>query len=129
MYGPAGTCYVYRSYGVHWCFNVVTEREGFPSAVLVRALEPVDGVATMARRREQDNRRLLCSGPGRLCQALAITDALNKARLSGPRICIKQSTPPPSTKVGSGARIGITRAADWPLRFFERGSPWLSRRG
>ena len=129
MYGPPGTAYVYRSYGVHWCFNVVTAREEYPAAVLVRALEPVRGLAAMSRRRGRDEPRLLCAGPGRLTQALGITAAMNEAPLDGGRICIKQATPPSRRKVGYGPRVGITKAADWPLRFFEIDSPWLSRRG
>jgi DNA-3-methyladenine glycosylase len=129
MYGPPGTAYVYRSYGVHWCFNVVTEREEYPAAVLVRALEPIRGLAAMSRRRGRDEPRLLCAGPGRLTQALGITAAMNEAPLDGARVCIKQATPPSRGKVGSGPRVGIMRAADWPLRFFEIDSPWLSRRG
>ena len=129
MYGAPGTAYVYRSYGVHWCFNVVTERDDYPAAVLVRALEPLRGMKVMSRRRSQDNLRLLCSGPGRLTQALGITAALNRARLDGARICIKQGTLLSEEEAGSGPRVGISHAADWPLRFFVKGSRWLSRRG
>ena len=128
MYGPAGTAYVYRSYGVHWCFNVVTERSDFPAAVLIRALEPITGISTMARRRGRRERQLLCSGPGRLCQAMAITDSLNRHRLDGPRILIAPAASGPC-EVGISARIGVSQAADWPLRFFAKNSPWLSRRG
>ncbi len=128
MYGPPGTAYVYRSYGVHWCFNVVTEQQDFPAAVLVRALEPVAGIRTMARRRGRQEHRLLCSGPGKLCQALAITDAFNRVRLHGPRIRIRLPQAPASESMASGPRIGVSRAAGWPLRFFMKESPWLSRR-
>lgn len=129
MYGAPGTAYVYRSYGVHWCFNVVTERDDYPAAVLVRALEPLRGMKVMSRRRSQDDLRLFCSGPGRLTQALGITGALNRARLDSARICIRQAALLSEEEVGSGPRVGISRAADWPLRFFVRGSRWLSRRG
>ena len=129
MYGAPGSAYVYRSYGVHWCFNVVTERDDYPAAVLVRALEPLRGMKVMSRRRSQDDLRLLCSGPGRLTQALGITAALNRARLDGVRIRIKPGTLLSEEDLGSGPRVGISRAADWPLRFFVEGSRWLSRRG
>lgn len=128
MYGPPGTAYVYRSYGVHWCFNVVTGRVDFPAAVLIRALEPTHGSRTMSRRRHQDKLSLLCSGPGRLCGALGIDARMNQLALDTGRICIKASTPLPVKAVGSSPRIGVSQAADWPLRFFEKGSPWLSRR-
>ncbi len=129
MYGPPGTAYVYRAYGIHWCFNVVTEREEYPAAVLVRALEPMEGSAAMSRRRKQKDPRLLCSGPGRLTQALGITSAFNRAPLDDVRIVVKRGTPLPKRKVGLGVRIGVSQAADWELRFFERDSPWLSRHG
>ena len=128
MYGPPGTAYVYRSYGIHWCFNVVTERDDYPAAVLVRALEPLRGLGVMSRRRARADVRLLCSGPGRLTQALAITAAVNRNPLDGRRLCIKQATQLPPERVGSGPRVGVSQATGWPLRFFELGSPWLSRR-
>ena len=129
MYGPPGTAYVYRSYGVHWCFNIVTEREEYPAAVLLRALEPIVGFTVMSRRRKQKDRRLLCAGPGRLTQALGITAAFNQVPLDDERIVVKRGTPLPKRKVGTGVRIGVSQAAEWQLRFFERNSPWLSRPG
>jgi DNA-3-methyladenine glycosylase len=127
MFGKPGTAYVYFIYGMHWCFNVVTEPEGVPAAVLVRALKPAAGLPTMRRRRKTDDDRLLCSGPGRLCQALGITGAMNGLELIGPRVwlrpAVRRRTGPPAVT----ARIGITHAADWPLRFAEAGSPWTSR--
>ncbi len=129
LFGPPGTCYVYRSYGVHWCFNAVTERAGFPSAVLVRALEPLDGMDTMAARRGTDDARLLCAGPGRLCQALGITGVHDGQSLeTGPVRLLRPARATP-VAVAVGPRIGISRAADWPLRFCEQGSFWLSRKG
>ena len=89
LFGPPGTCYVYFIYGNHWCANVVTECDGYPAAVLLRALEPLAGLGAMARRRGTREPRLLCSGPGRLCQALGITGALNGERLDGSRIVIR----------------------------------------
>jgi DNA-3-methyladenine glycosylase len=127
MFGKPGTAYVYFIYGMHWCFNVVTEPEGVPAAVLVRALEPVAGLATMRRRRHTDQDRLLCSGPGRLCQALGITGAMNGVPLVGPRIRLRPPARRPPGPPVVTSRIGITRAADWPLRFAEAGSSWTSR--
>ncbi len=129
MFGPPGTSYVYFIYGAHWCFNVVTERQGYPAAVLVRALEPLDGLSAMRRRRRTRNDRLLCSGPGRLCAALGITGSLNRRRLDDDRMRIIGPSETAPKDIGAGPRIGVSRAASWPLRFYEEGSPWLSRRG
>jgi DNA-3-methyladenine glycosylase len=129
LFGPPGTSYVYFIYGMHWCFNAVTERDGFPSAVLIRALEPVSGLASMVRRRGTEDERLLCSGPARLCQALRIDGELNARPLSVGPVKILLGTEIRPEAIGSGPRIGITRAADWPLRFFLLGSRWLSRPG
>jgi DNA-3-methyladenine glycosylase len=126
LFGPPGTVYVFRSYGVHWCFNAVTERDDYPAAVLVRALEPLKGLATMARRRGLADTRKLCAGPGRLSQALGITGEHDGLRLDrGP---IKIRMPQQRHRVGmrTGPRIGISRAKDWPLRFYLEG-PWVSR--
>lgn len=128
MYAPPGTIYVYRSYGVHWCFNLVTDREEYPAAVLVRALEPISGLTAMRRRRRGRARREWCGGPGRLCQALGITGTLS-GRPLGDELVVTQPTPRLVLDVGSGPRIGLSVAAEEPLRFFERGSPWLSRPG
>jgi DNA-3-methyladenine glycosylase len=127
LFGPPGTAYVYFIYGMHWCFNAVTERDGYPAAVLVRALEPLEGIEAMRRRRGTADDRLLCAGPGRLCQALGITGAMNGLPLDGPVVRVhvpdrRTAGPPVVTP-----RIGITRAADWPLRYSLRGSPWTSR--
>jgi DNA-3-methyladenine glycosylase len=127
LFGRPGTAYVYLSYGVHWCFNAVTERVGYPSAVLLRALEPLDGLETMARRRGTEEPRLLCAGPGRLCQALGITGVCSgRSLVQGP---VRILAPPRrgSWQVVAGPRIGVSRGKDRPLRFALRGSPWLSR--
>ncbi len=125
MFGPPGTAYVYLSYGVHWCLNVVTDRDGFPGAVLVRALEPLDGRDVMMARRGGRVRHLT-TGPGRLTQALAITGELDGHPLDRPPLTLHR---PGGTlpDIGVGPRIGINRAADWPLRFVDRASAWLSR--
>lgn len=128
LYGPPGIAYVYFIYGVHWCFNAVTRREGLPSAVLVRALEPIDGL-TLIRRRRGDpvHDRELTNGPGKLCAALAITGASNGARLDHPPLSILRGEPVTDADVGISPRIGITRAADWPLRWFVKDNPYVSR--
>lgn len=126
LFGAPGTCYVYFIYGNHWCANVVTERDGYPAAVLLRALEPTIGLARMARRRGTRQPGLLCSGPGRLCQALGITGALNGELLTGPRIVIRAPLPARPLRIAASPRVGISRAVDWPLRFYEAGSPWAS---
>lgn len=127
LFGRPGTAYVYRSYGVHWCFNAVTEREGYPAAVLVRALEPVAGRAAMAKRRGVGSERLLCAGPGRLCQALGISGEHDGRPLRrGPVRILRRRRRPGAVTVGP--RVGVARAADWPLRYYLGESPWVSRR-
>jgi DNA-3-methyladenine glycosylase len=125
LYGPPGTWYVYLSYGMHWCANLVCGGLGHASAVLLRALEPIEGLATMRRRRGAVADRQLCSGPGRLCQALGITRTLDGAAMRRSSVTVRVADAPPS--VVASARIGITKAADWPLRFVIEGSPWASR--
>ena len=120
MFGARGTLYVYVSYGIHHCINVVTGDEGVPGAVLIRALEPVAGLDVMARRRGRDTE--LCSGPGRLAQALGITTRHNGHDLSLPPIRLIARLPA-TGKVGTSGRIGVSRAADLPLRFFLKGHP------
>jgi DNA-3-methyladenine glycosylase len=127
LFGPPGTWYVYLSYGMHWCANLVCGPAGHASAVLLRALEPVTGLETMRRRRGGVADRQLCSGPGKLCQALAITRDQDGVlvRNSGATVTAYKGPEPPT--VVATPRIGITKAAEWPLRFVEAGSPWISR--
>jgi len=125
MFGPPGRLYVYRSYGMHWCANIVCEPEGVGAAVLIRALEPTHGVETMRERRGVDDVGLLCSGPGRLTQALAITGAYDGARLDRPPFELRP--PAEAVDIAATTRIGITSGADRPWRYVLRGSPWLSR--
>jgi DNA-3-methyladenine glycosylase len=128
LYGPPGSWYVYRSYGMHWCANLVCQAQGDGSAVLLRAVEPLDGVEVMQHRRRIDELELLCAGPGRLCQALGIT----RPGLDGwimersPVVVLARNGW--AGAVEATPRIGITKAADWPLRFAAAGSPWVSRR-
>jgi len=125
MFGPPLTAYVYRSYGVHWCFNIVTGSAGHGAAVLVRAIEPTAGLYVMAERRRTTAPRLLCAGPGRLTEALGITPALDGRSIAEPPFQLIDRTGQPEFVVGP--RIGITKAADRPWRFGLAGSPYLSR--
>ena len=127
MYGPPGLAYVYLIYGMYWCLNTVTTREDFPAAVLIRALEPLEGTETMRARRAGRSDRDLARGPGRLCQALGINGALNAHFLDREPLVILPGEP--VRDIVATPRIGITRAADWPLRFIEAGSPWVSSAG
>ena len=123
MFGPVGRVYVYRSYGIHWCMNLVCG-DGPGSAVLIRALEPTAGLDVMRERRGTDAARLLCSGPGRLCQALAVTRAHDGLRLDQPPFDLIPGEP---AGLVAGPRIGISKAVDLPWRFGERGSRFLSK--
>ena len=129
LYGPPGTAYVYFIYGMYWCFNAVTRAAGLPSAVLVRALEPLDGVELMRRRRPRvRHERDLTNGPGKLCQALGIDGRLNGLPLdaSSP-LRVRRGAPVADGRVLVTPRIGITRAADWPLRWLVRDSAYVSK--
>ena len=125
MFGPPGYVYIYRSYGIHWCVNFVCEQKGSASAVLIRALEPTEGVAAMRRRRGLDSERLLCAGPGRLCEALGITDAHNALALDQPPFVLLPRGD--DVAIAVGPRIGITKAADLPWRYGLKGSRFLSK--
>jgi DNA-3-methyladenine glycosylase len=125
MFGPPGFAYVYRSYGIHWCLNFVCEPKGSASAVLIRALEPTEGLAAMRRRRSVSDERLLCSGPGRVCEALGVTHAHNGLALNAPpfELFARAGT----VEVVTGPRIGLTKAVELPWRYGEKGSRFLSK--
>ena len=125
MFGPPGHAYVYRSYGIHWCLNLVCEAEESPAAVLVRALEPVHGLERMRERRGLGDLRLLCAGPGRLCQALGVTGEHDGLRLDAAPFELVPG--PEAPRVVAGVRIGISRAAELPWRYAVAGSRFLSR--
>jgi DNA-3-methyladenine glycosylase len=126
MFGPPGHAYVYRSYGIHWCLNLVCAEHGRAEATLVRALEPVRGLETMRERRGLEATRALCSGPGKLCQALGITRVHDGLALDEPpfELLPRESEQP----LAVGTRIGITRAVEKPWRYGLAGSPFVSRR-
>ncbi|MEA2929647.1 MAG: DNA-3-methyladenine glycosylase [Hyphomicrobiales bacterium] len=125
MFGPPGYAYVYRSYGIHWCVNFVCEQEGSASAVLIRALEPTFGLPLMRRRRGLADARLLCSGPGRLCEALGITGAHSGLALDVSPFALRARETEPEIAVG--VRVGITKAAELPWRYGLKGSKFLSK--
>jgi DNA-3-methyladenine glycosylase len=128
LYGRPGLSYVYFIYGVHWCFNAVTRAEGLPSAVLVRALEPLAGIEMMRERRgPRINDVNLTNGPGKLCAALGITGAMNGLSLQSGDLIIRKGESIPSSRIVTGPRIGITKAADWPLRYYINDNPYVSQ--
>jgi DNA-3-methyladenine glycosylase len=126
MFGAPGRAYVYRSYGIHWCLNFVCREAGHGAGVLIRAIEPTHGLDAMRERRGLEDLRLLCSGPGRVGQALGITRELNGSRLDRQPFQVLKAQQPP--EVVAGPRIGISKAMDVPWRFGLAGSKFLSRR-
>ncbi len=127
LHGPPGNAYVYRIYGVHWCLNAVTLPDGIGSAVLLRAVEPLGDLRALRRRRPAARRdRDLTNGPGKLCAAYAITDVHDGASLQHGLVRIVRAEPVADREVAVSPRIGITRAADWALRFFVADSPFVS---
>ena len=125
MFGPPGFVYVYRSYGIHWCVNFVCEKTGSASAVLIRALRPTHGIPAMRRRRGVHDERALCSGPGKLTEALGITIAHNAQALDAPPFALYARTEKP--EIVAGVRIGLTKAVELPWRYGLKGSKFLSK--
>lgn len=125
MFGPPGHAYVYRSYGVHWCLNLVCGNEGVAEAALVRALEPTNGLEAMTERRRLGDPRLLCAGPGRLCQALGVTGEHDGLPLD--RTPFELLARERAADVAAGPRVGLTRAVENPWRYVLSGSRFLSR--
>lgn len=125
MFGPPGHAYVYRSYGIHWCLNFVCREEGHGAGVLIRAIEPLEGLDRMRERRGLEDVRLLCSGPGKLCQAMGVTHGLNGMPLAAPPFLLEQGGL--ECELVTGPRIGISKAMDVPWRFGLAGSRYLSR--
>ncbi len=126
LYADPGTWYVYLSYGVHWCANLVCSGPNEGSAVLLRAIEPLRGLATMRRRRGNRPDRELAAGPGRLSQALGIRRSLDGRMVSSANVVVTAGTLVAEAQVVATPRVGITKAADWPLRYVIAGSPWVS---
>ena len=130
QYGPGGYAYVFGIYGMHWCFNAVAAPAGRPEVVLVRALEPVRGLELMRRRRGRDPAELLCSGPGRLCQALGIGKAQYGLDLCAPPLYIEAYQELPPERIAVSPRVNIDyaeKSRDWPCRYFIAGSRYVSR--
>jgi DNA-3-methyladenine glycosylase len=128
MFGPPGIAYVYRIYGIHWCFNVVTGPEGFPAAVLLRAARPLAGIGAVRGRRPGRPDRDLLRGPGNLCRGMGVTGEHNFHPVAAPPLWLAPGRAVADADVAVGPRIGITRAADAPLRFWVRGDPHVSAR-
>lgn len=127
LFGPPGRWYVYLSYGMHWCANLVCQRSGLASAVLLRALQPIAGLDIMRKRRGGVPDRELCSGPGKLCQALGMTRDLDDQRMAHSPVLVRRPERSEERRIAITPRIGISKAVDWPLRFCLAGSPWTSR--
>lgn len=125
MFGPPGHAYVYRSYGIHWCLNLVCGEEGVPEAALIRALEPTARLDSQRRRRSAEDIRALCSGPGKLCQALGITREHDGLPLDRRPFRLEERGAAP--EIVTAPRIGITRATELSWRYLEAGSPYVSR--
>jgi DNA-3-methyladenine glycosylase len=128
MHGPPGIAYVYRIYGMHWCVNAVTSAEGYPAAVLIRAARPIEGVDVARARRPGRPDRDLMRGPANLCRAMSIDGRHNEHALGSSPLWLEPGTAVADDQVSRGPRVGISRAVDDPLRFWIRGSEWVSGR-
>ncbi len=128
MFGPPGTAYIHLNFGVHWCLNSVVRREGYPAAVLIRALEPVEGLDTIRRRRHGRSDRELTSGPAKLTQALAVRPSLQRHRLSEPPLFVAAGEPVPARSLVRTTRVGVTKGTEKKWRFYDSRSAWVSRK-
>ncbi len=128
MFGPPGSAYVHLNFGVHWCLNAVVGAEGYPAAVLLRAVEPLEGISAMRRRRRGRSDRELTSGPARLTAALGIGPGLQRHSLAEPPLFIATGVAVPAAQVVQTTRVGITRGVGFPWRYYDRESRWVSRR-
>jgi DNA-3-methyladenine glycosylase len=129
MFGPPGTAYIHLNFGVHWCLNVVVRREGYPAAVLIRALEPLEGLDTIRHRRHFRPDRELTSGPAKLTQALAVRPTLQRHRLTEPPLFVAAGERIPKGALVRTTRVGITKGTEKKWRFYDGRSAWVSRRG
>jgi DNA-3-methyladenine glycosylase len=127
MFREGGCAYVYFTYGMHYCFNIATEREGYPAAVLIRAVEPVEGIETMKRLRRTNDVMNLASGPAKFCQAFRITKNLNKIDLTGDEIFLTYGERIPSSKIGTSPRIGIKNGTEKKWRFYVKRNRYISK--
>ncbi|HHX50016.1 MAG TPA: DNA-3-methyladenine glycosylase, partial [Clostridia bacterium] len=128
MFGPGGRVYVYRIYGIHWCFNITADEDVIPAAVLIRALEPVAGISLMQERRKKDQLPELCSGPAKLTVAVGITGQHDGLSLFSGPIRVYGGPPKGDDEIVSTTRVGISRAADWKLRFYLKDNQYISRK-
>lgn len=128
MFGPPGTAYIHLNFGIHWCLNVVVRREGYPAAILIRALEPLEGLHTIRRRRHGRPDRELASGPAKLTQALAIAPSLQRHRLTDPPLFVAIGEPVPASALVRTTRVGVTKGAEKKWRFYDSRSASVSRR-
>ena len=127
LYARPGTAYVYFIYGRYWCVNAVTREEGLPSAVLIRAVEPESGIELIRSRRRVPSDYALTNGPAKLCMALGISGVHNGVSLISGDLTIRRGDEVKDSAVSISPRVGITKCVDWPLRYFVRGNPWVSR--
>lgn len=127
MYGPPGMAYVYFTYGNHWMLNFVTERRNFPAAVLIRGIEPLDGIAAMRRRRMVSHDHDLTNGPGKITDAFGITGDDNGVSLRGPRLVVTKGTYSSNDLIATSGRVGVGEGHERPWRFFFQGNPWVSK--
>lgn len=128
MFGPAGRVYMYQIYGVYYCFNITTDVKDVPAAVLIRALEPLEGIELMQKRRGKKNLKDLCSGPGKLSIAMGFKKELDGLSLSEKGVQVYRGELLAIEEIITTTRVGITKAADWPLRYYIKGNSFISKK-